>query len=287
MVLWIKILIFALILTVIFIAVFLIIEIKKNKNKTKEQINKLINASLIEKSSIVRFSSLAGLPKPVERYFRNVLVDGQKFINLAIFQQIGELKIDPKSRNWSQFEALYFASQSPVAFIWDAKINIMPVLYVHVTDSLLEGVGAGKVSLMSAITIGSDANNPELNSGALYRYLAEAVWHPTALLPQSGVKWEAVDENRAIANLTKFGISISLEFRFNNLNEIIGIYTENRFGRFDNKYVQYPWQGYFSDYQEFNGVKIPTEAEVGWHLPGGWWSFWKGKIISAEFKYKN
>ena len=284
---WIKVLIFFLVLAVVSIAAFLVIGVKQNKSETKALVEKLFNASSIEKSHSVNFASLSELPKPVEQYFRNVLFDGQKLINLARFQQVGELKVDPKSKNWSQFEASYFVSQSPVAFIWDAKIKIGPVIHVRVTDYFLDGIGAGNVSLMSAITIGSDEDNPEINSGSLYRYLAESVWHPTALLPQSGVKWEPVDENRAIAHLTKFGISISLEFRFNNLGEITGIYTEDRFGKFGDKYVRYPWEGRFRNYEEFNGVKIPTEGEVGWHLTEGWWLFWKGKIVNAEFKYRS
>ena len=287
MALWIKVLIIVLVLAVVSTAIFLVIGVKQNKTETKALVEKLFNASSIENPHIVNFASLSELPRPVEKYFRNVLFDGQQLINLVVFHQIGELKIDPKSKKWSKFEASYFVSQSPVAFIWDAKIKIAPVFHVRVTDYFLDGIGAGNVSLMSAITIASDKDNQEINSGALYRYLAEAVWHPTALLPQSGVKWEPVDDYRAIARLTKFGISISLEFKFNDLGEITGIYTEDRFGKFGDKYVKYPWEGRFSNYQAFNGVKIPTEGEVGWHLPEGWWLFWKGKIVNAEFQYRS
>ncbi len=284
MALFIKALLTILILAVVLIAVFFVIGVKQNKSATKALVEKLVNESSNNKLHRVSFALLSDLPKPVIQYFRNVLFDGQKLITSANFQQVGELKINPKSKKWSQFEASYVVSQSPVAFIWNAKIKITSIFHVRVIDYFISGIGAGKVSLMSAIELGSDADNPELNSGALYRYLAEAVWHPTALLPQSGVKWESVDENRAIAHLTKFGISISLEFRFNDLGEITGIFTEDRFGKFGDKYVEYPWEGRFRNYQEFNGVKIPTEGEVGWHLPEGWWLFWKGKVVNAEFK---
>ncbi len=32
------------------------------------------------------------------------------------------------------------------------------------------------------------------------------------------------------------------------------------------------------------GIKIPTKGEVGWHLPDGWWLFWKARIIEAKFE---
>ena len=93
---------------------------------------------------------------------------------------------------WSFFP--FFIASVAVCVIVTPLFNasgdsiLLPALHLRVTDSLLGGVGAGNVSLMSAIKVGSDAGNPELNSGALYRYLAESVWHPTTLLPQSGVK---------------------------------------------------------------------------------------------------
>ncbi|WP_425532220.1 DUF6920 family protein [Aromatoleum anaerobium] len=48
------------------------------------------------------------------------------------------------------------------------------------------GVGSGQAQLLSAVTVASDRDKPELNSGSLHRYLAEAVWYPTALLPSAG-----------------------------------------------------------------------------------------------------
>jgi len=100
------------------------------------------------------------------------------------------------------------------------------------------------------------------------------------------VQWEAVDERRAIAHLTVSGISVSLEFSFNDNGEITGLYTEDRYGKFGDHYLKYPWEGRFRNYQIFSGMKIPTEGEVGWHLPGGWWLFWKGRIVAAEFEFR-
>ncbi len=246
-------------------------------------LKKLSNAPPAGRVIKVDYALLESLPLPVQNYFRHVLPDGQSFIKTTWLAQVGQLKLTPKSKGWSAFKATQFISQDAVSFLWDAKINIAPLFYVRVRDSLIEAIGEGNVYLMSALSIGSDKDKPELNSGALYRYLAEAVWHPTALLPQSGVIWEPVSENKAIAHLTKFNISVSLEFTFNNIGEIIGIYTVDRYGKFGNKYVKYPWEGRFSDYKEFDGIKIPTKGEVGWHLPDGWWLFWKGEIIDAKF----
>ncbi len=283
MTLWMKVPIVLAVFAILLLAIVLIGEYLRQFERAA-LIEKFINKSPTEKLLKVDYESLKDLPMPVQRYFQNVLTNGQPFIKTSWLEQNGKLKISPKSADWSAFKASQIISQDTVSFLWDAKINIAPLFYVRVRDSLIGGFGAGKVYLMSVLPIGSDENTLELNSGALYRYLAEAVWHPTALLPQSGIIWESVDEKKAIANFTKFNISISLEFTFNNHGEIIKIYTRDRYGKFGGKYIKYPWEGRFSNYKEFDGIKIPTKGEVGWHLPDGWWLFWKGHIIEAKFE---
>ena len=258
----------------------------RQKRETARLIDSLQDKALSPMgSATVDLQSLGKVPEPVARYFRYALPDGQRKIQLARFHQTGELRSAPDSDQWLRFAATQLISARPRAFLWDAKITLAPGIHIRVRDAYLHGAGSGKVSLLSAMTMGYDRNKPELNSAALYRYLAEAVWYPTALLPESGVQWQAIDEHHALAKLTDSNISVALEFRFNHVGEITGIYTEDRYGKFNGQYEKHPWEGHFNNYQIFDGVKIPTEAEVGWHLPVGWWLFWKGRISDARFEY--
>ena len=86
-------------------------------------------------------------------------------------------------------------------------------LYVRVLDGYAAGVGSGRVSLLSVLPIASDSNRLELNSGALHRYLAEAVWYPTALLPRAGVHWQSIDEMTATATLTDRAVTVFCSLR--------------------------------------------------------------------------
>lgn len=70
----------------------------------------------------------------------------------------------------------------------------MSVLHLN---SLVDGRGFGQVALFPAIPIASAGENPEMNSGALHRFLAEAVWYPSALFPSPALSWSPVDELRA------------------------------------------------------------------------------------------
>ena len=257
----------------------------QNENADTAGLVRQMESSARQENRTVDFTRLNKLPAPVQRYFKTVLTDGQPMIERAVLEQTGRLKITPETAEWSKFAADQTVSATTPGFVWDARVLIAPLIHVRVRDAYINSEASGKVSLMSLILMGKESSRPKLDSGALFRYLAEAVWYPTALLPESGVTWEGIDETRAIATLKDGENTVSLEFRFNDMGEVTGIYTQKRYGLFDGAYEQHPWEGKFSHYEWHNGFKIPTQAEVGWHLPKGWWLFWQGTVRRIIFEY--
>lgn len=160
---------------------------------------------------------------------------------------------------------------------------------MYVWSIYVAGTGEGRVSLLSAFPVASDVGRPELNAGELHRYLAEAVSYPTALLPQASVAWTAIDSRSATATLTVAGTTVSLVFRFNEVGEVVGIYSSGRFGRFDRGYRQVPWEGHFGNYRETEGMRVPLYGEVGWYgigEPRGELRLvWKGEIVELGYKF--
>jgi len=228
---------------------------------------------------------LADLPAPVARYFRYVLTEGQPFVANAAMSQKGVLRTAIGSPDWTNFTAKQFIAPAAPGFVWNARVAVRPGFHVSVVDSYNNGVGAGRVSLFGALAMVQAEDIAELNAGALHRYLAEAVWYPTALLPQAGVQWSTVDDNTAIASLTDNGNSVSLEFRFNEIGEVTGIYTDGRFGQFDGGYRLTPWQGAFRNYQLVDGMRVPRYGEVGWVIDGELELVWKGEIENIRYQF--
>jgi len=223
-------------------------------------------------------ADLDTLPAPVARYLRWAL-SGTRAIDLVRLQQTGTLRTDTTTDNWMPFEAEHVVAPHAPAFLWNARVRIAPLLHVRVRDSYVDGRGAGHVALLSVFTVGSDAGTPEMNSGSLHRFLAEAVWYPTALLPGPALTWTSIDDGAALATLTDHGTSVSLEFRFADTGEVTGIYTPGRWGSFDGSYEQRPWEGHFRNYQQRDGIFVPTEGDVGWYVDGRWQAVWRGTIV--------
>lgn len=231
----------------------------------------------------VDLDALDTLPPPVARYFRHVLQPGQGMIHSATIRQDGVLRTSVGSDSWARFTARMVAVPAATGFIWSARVALPAACHVQVLDSYIAGIGAGRVDLLSAWTLASDAGSAELNAGALHRYLAEAVWFPTALLPQAGVQWTPIDETSARASVSHGGTTVALEFRFNEDDEVDRIYTPGRYGRFQEGYRQVPWEGHFRDYRERAGMRVPEQGEVGWHLDGGFRLVWQGRVLDVHY----
>jgi hypothetical protein len=245
---------------------------------------RLIGSTTPSANGTVAFESLSDLPTPVARYFRHVLTDGQNMIASATIEQSGVLRTSIATDRWSPFTATQHVVPSATGFLWDARVELPLATHVRVLDSYVAGNGYGRVSLLSAVAVASEAGRSELNSGALHRYLAEGVWFPTALLPQAGVVWTPIDELSALATLTNHGTSVSLEFRFNDIGEVTGIFSDGRFGNFGGEYRRTPWQGHFEGYQVRAGMRIPSYGEVGWYDSDVLHLVWKGRVVAADYE---
>ncbi|WP_414830451.1 DUF6920 family protein [Alteromonas sp. H39] len=236
-------------------------------------------------TSSVDLSLLSALPVPVQRYFRFALTDGQPIIRQVSFLQSGQLKADVTSSSWMPFNARHIATSMPAGFLWNADIRVLPCLSINVIDSVLHGIGLSRASIYSAITMATSKNLPQLNEAALHRYLAEAVWYPTSLLPQCGVSWTAIDDNCALATLIDSGLTVSLLFHFNNEGAVTSVSTPARYRLVRGGFQPTPWEGHFSQYALHDGMQIPMYGEVGWYDSHRLVLVWKGTITQIKFRY--
>ena len=257
----------------------------RRQQKTLDaQVDRLIRAGTApgEETDAVR-PGLENLPAPVARYLRFALRTPTEIRHVRM-RQIGSLRTDVKNDRWMTFEAEHIVVPPATGFVWNARVRAAPLLHVRVRDALIDGRGSGQVSLLSAFTVSANADTPEMNSGSLHRYLAEAVWYPTTLRPSPTLKWTAIDHTRALATLIRHGITVSLEFRFAETGEVTGIYTPGRWGTFPGGYRQVGWEGHFREYRDRGGIVVPTEGDVGWYIDGDWRAVWKGTITGFDWR---
>jgi hypothetical protein len=252
------------------------------KRTTSRAVERLESAVSPERTGFVR--SPDGLPPPVARYFDFALTSGRPYIRSARIEHAGRFRVGGLKAGWSPFRSVQHFTADPPGFVWDASIRMAPLLSVRVRDSYVRGRGAMLGKLAGAVSVVDQQGTPELAAGALNRWLAEAVWFPTALLPRPGLAWQAVDDSTARATFTDSGNAVSMDCHFADDGRILRI-AALRYRDVDGDGVPTPWEVELGEYTEVDGMRIPSRAKVAWLLPEGRLSYWRARIEAAEYEY--
>jgi hypothetical protein len=228
---------------------------------------------------------LETLPPPVKRYFRTVLQEGQAMIASVHVIQQGQFRQNETKDNWQRFYATQFVTMRPPSFDWDARVKMAAGVKMYVQDAYAAGLGTLHAAVFGLLTVAEMHGTPELAQGELLRYLGEAAWYPTALLPSQGVYWEGIDDSSARATLTDGTTSASLEFRFDRDGLISTAWAQSRCRIANGAFESAPWQGRFGAYAQRSGMRVPLEAEVEWQLPSGPLPYWRGRLTDIKYEF--
>lgn len=272
-----------LILGVVIVIIILFITISKIlfDKKVIKEVGMLTEEGSKAQSKTFSFNDLEGLPEPVQRYFKYALRDGQEHIKFVRLKQIGKFRMK-ENQPWMPIKAeQYFTTEDP-AFIWRVKFTMAPFIWIDGRDMYYQGKGSMLIKVLSTITV-ADAAGSEMNVSTLIRFLAEAPWLPTALLPSDYIEWKEIDSNSAQAVIKDNGYTASGIFTFNEKGEIIKFVTNDRYMEVDVKYFKEQWVGYYRNYQKIEGMKIPIGGEVEWNLSDKDVQYAKLKITDIQY----
>jgi hypothetical protein len=197
----------------------------------------------------------------------------------------GEFNMSEAADRWRPFSSDQLVTIRPPGFDWDARIRIIPGVMVRVHDAYVDGDGILQVALFGLFSVVSLRGRGEIAAGELMRFLAEAAWYPTALLPSQGVRWTEVDAHAARAELTDGDVLVRLLFRFNDQDLIESVEAASRGRTAGREIVPTPWRGRFWDYEQRGGMLVPLQGEVARLLPGGSKPYWRGRITSLEYQF--
>jgi hypothetical protein len=222
------------------------------------------------------------LPPPVARFFHASLHDGQPIATRIRVSHDGQFNVNDTS--WSPFSSTQVFRVIPPGFVWDARVSMVPVVPARVHDRYLDGAGAVHATLGGLLTVARADGTPEVATAALQRYLAEAMWFPTALLPACGVRWTPIDDTHAIATITDRSTSASLEFHFNDRDDVADVFTPGRPRIIGKDAVPTPWRAINSEWGQRGGMRIPLESEVRWELGGRVLPYWRARITDVRYE---
>jgi hypothetical protein len=166
----------------------------------------------------------------------------------------------------------------------DGRAPVGDRLAVRVRDGYAAGVGSMRAAIAALVPVARQEGTPEIAASALWRYLAEAVWFPTALLPSERLTWTPVDDSTARATLRDRGATAVADFHFGSRGEVVRV-TGSRYRAVGAGQVLTPTEGWHRAYARVGGMMIPTEGEVAWLLPEGPHAYWRARVVRATYAY--
>jgi hypothetical protein len=268
----------------LFVAAVLYIDVsgKKFNEKIQREVLYMNERSTSMAAQRFTYDQLKGLPEPVQKYFRYALKNGQEYIRMANLKQTGEFKVTD-SGHWVPLDAeQYYATESP-SYVWHARLRSTPYVWIEARDVYYEGRGITEGKLFSAFPLMFEAGR-EMELSSLARFLTEAPWYPTTLLPGKHLEWKGIDSFSAKAVIHDAGYSVSAVFVFDDKGEITKVTTHDRYRKIKGKTERLPWTAYYKNYQEHQGMKIPTEVESEWHLQNGALPYAKLKVREIQYQ---
>jgi len=231
-------------------------------------------------SPLEKRSGVDILPEPVRRYLRFAIPSNAPAIRSVHLRQDGDFRPTPGPR-WFPIQGEQHFTLDPPGFIWQARIRMLPLLWIEARDSLTSGRGNMLIKFNSIFTL-ANVRGPEISQGAQARWLAEAVWFPVAFA-SGRVRWDQIDDRSARVTLLGEGLPVSLVVEFDEEGRASRVRGERYRAVEGGKTVLTPWSGSCSDYREFGGLQVPSRVEVSWDLDEGQFTYARFHVTELEY----
>ena len=248
---------------------------KRGEQEAKE----ILSKNDLSKIETIEKEDLEGLPDPVKRWLNFSQVIGKEKIKTVRLKQKGLMRTSPGQKGMKTTADQYFNTETP-SFIWLARVNMAPLIYFAGKDKYDDGRGHMLIKVLSLFPVVDDRGE-EMDQGTLTRYLGEIIWFPTAALSDY-ISWEEIDSRSAKATMSYQGVTASAVFNFDEEGRVSS-YNCERYYNSDDGYRLENYHAPVWDYQEFSGIKIPTQAKAIWKLESGDYEYYDMEITGLEF----
>ncbi|MGM0591867.1 MAG: DUF6920 family protein [Halobacteriota archaeon] len=219
--------------------------------------------------------SVADLPDPARRYLTHAIEPDAPLSRRVELSMTGEFRTD---RGWKPFTATE-TLVAGVGFLWSVRLRAAPLVEISGSDYYVDEEGGQKLTLWGAIPFVS-ASGRGVDRSARGRLVAEYVWLPTALLPQFGAEWDAVDETHAAVTCVVDDYQTTVTIAVDDEGRL----REATLDRYRGGTGPVSFGVTVDEEASFGGMTIPSEMAVGWEFgTPGYREFFRATVEEATF----
>lgn len=222
----------------------------------------------------IRAESIERLPYCVQKWLLRSGVVGKENVHTLYLKQKGAMCTKPGGKWMPTGAEQYFNTDQP-AFVWKARVQMMPGLVLAGRDKFLDGKGNMLIKAGALLPI-VNASGEKTDQGTMLRYLGEMCWFPSAALSPY-IKWEELGATEARATMAYKGMRVSGIYRFTPDGDFAS-FSAQRYMDDKGKISLENWYIPASEWKEMDGIRIPVKGVVTWKLKTGDFDYYKWEI---------
>ncbi|PLZ53940.1 DUF6544 family protein, partial [Fischerella thermalis] len=202
---------------------------------------------------------VASLPSPVQRYFLHAITPGTPLASAVTLEMSGSFRLG-EDKPWVPMQAKQRISLLK-GFVWQATVGRGLSQFVG-ADYYIKGTGRMRFSLWGLVPL-VNAHTHDIARSSLGRLAGEFVWLPSALLPQQGVIWQAIDERTVQASFVIDDEPVTLRLIVDADGKVLQL-SLPRWGDAteDGSWNYIPFGVEFQAEQQFGGFTIPSQMNA-------------------------
>ena len=227
-------------------------------------------------------SDLDVLPDPARRFLTRVLPPDTPLADEVELTAHGSIRL---GSNWWPFRSTQVLLAG-AGFVWRPVVHRGP-MRVTGADTMVDGSGSMDFRLFGLVPV-ARSSGPDTDRSAAGRLAVETVaWLPQAVTPRRGVRWTAVDEERATVSVPTPAGSIDVTITVDDDGRLLSTATQ-RWGDRTSPPSAQPFGGPAGD--EFvtdDGVRVMGAGSVGWGWETDAWpdgEFFRFRLDSVTFR---
>jgi hypothetical protein len=232
-----------------------------------------------------RFSEqmVAHLPETARRYFLHAIQPGTLLASSVKLSMKGSIRPSTDGK-WTPIQAEQILTV-PDGFVW--KASLAGPMQIVGYDKYANAAGAMTWRLWGLIPV-IIARGNDISKSARGRLAIESILLPSAVLPQRGVRWGAIDKETASAILTidneQFVLTLTLA-----PNGAVQKAVMDRWGNqgtTGGEYAQIPFGVHCLEEKNFSGYTIPVRFNAGWWIDADRYAdfeFFQAEITEARY----
>lgn len=216
---------------------------------------------------IITDADLAGLPAPVQRYFRFMGVLGRPRAGSFRGHLVCKFRTRPNQGLWPA-EIWQYNRVEPLTRVFWMRISVAGIVPMVGRDTYCDGQGRMLGKLLDRFVV-ADGSGEEFDIGELTIWLNDAVLMEPTLLFRADVRFEADGDDAFVVQLSDAGMTVSARVPLDDRGAPTTFESEDRWADLPGGLVRSRWSTPIDGWQRINGRALPTRGAAVWHLPEG------------------